>query len=187
VLLDQKRTKRMVQVVSVLTAIAFCGIGVLVIGIIFFGNTSSTSGAGQLVKDARALVDKSPRDADAWAQLAGAYDSDAKPGEAVKAAAQAVKLEPNDFSRVQQLVGLQQRAGLTDDAVTALQAYTQRKPQDADGFLLLGRFSQDAGKNVLARLAYQRFLALDPENLNAPTVRQQLKALTSSPQVTSTP
>jgi predicted Zn-dependent protease len=188
VLLDQKRTKRIVQIVSVFAAIAFAGGGVLAIVFIFLGGGGSpSSGADQLVKDAKVLVDKNPRDADAWAQLAGAYDTDQQPGPAVEAATRAVKLEPNDFSRVQQLVGLQQRAGLTEEPVAALQAYTQRKPKDPDGFLLLGRFSSDAGKTVLARLAYETFLRLDPQNRNAPVVKEQLKQLQSGTTVAPTP
>ena len=181
-LLDQKRTKRIVQIVSVFAAIAFAGGGVLAIVFIFFGGGGSpSSGAGQLVKDARALVDDSPRDADAWATLAAAYDSDNQPGPAIEAAGRAVALEPGEFSRTQQLVGLQQRAGRVDDAVAALQTYTQRAPKDPDGFLLLGRFANDSGKTVLARLAYQTFLRLDPENALAPSVRQQLRQLQAAP------
>ena len=71
VLLDQKRTRRMVQVIAILTSLAFAGVIFVVLGLIFFGGGGSTVADHEL-SDARALVEERPNDADAWERLASA-------------------------------------------------------------------------------------------------------------------
>ena len=52
VLLDQKRTKRIVRIAAILTSVAFAGVGVIVIALVIFGGTPTAS--QQLVNEAKA-------------------------------------------------------------------------------------------------------------------------------------
>jgi len=178
VLLDQKRTRRTVQVVAILTSIAFAGVIFVVLGLILFGG-GGESAEDQLLSEARTRVEAEPRNADAWEQLASAYRAKEDYPEAINAAQRALKLAPNDFSRVQVLLQLQLDTGNTAGAIAALEAYTARNPRDADAFLQLGQQAEAAGRTPLARLSYQTFLRLAPDDANADAVRQRLEELQS--------
>jgi tetratricopeptide (TPR) repeat protein len=175
-LLDQKRTKRTVQVVAILTSLAFGGVIIVVLGLIFFGG-GGTSAEEQLLDDARSLVQERPNDAEAWEELASAYSGNDQPQEAVDAAEKAVELDPTDYRRLQTLVALQVRAGDTAGAIENLQRFTGANSQNADAFLQLGQLAEEGGRTNLARLAYQRFLQLEPNDRLADEVRERLNAL----------
>ena len=80
-LLDQKRTRRTVQVVAILTSLAFGGVIIVVLGLIFFGG-GGTSPTEQVLDDAKARVQEQPNNPDAWEELASAYSGDDQPAEA---------------------------------------------------------------------------------------------------------
>jgi predicted Zn-dependent protease len=184
VLLDEKRTKRIVRIIAILTSIAFAGVGVVVIALVIFGGTASAG--EQLVKDAKSAVEARPNDAEAWNRLASAYLADDKPLEAVEPAKKAVALAPGEFSNTQVLVSVQLRNGDQSGAITALQNFTRRVPDEPQAFLQLGQLAQQAGRIPLARLSYAAYLNLNPEGATADAVREALKGL-SSPAVTTTP
>jgi tetratricopeptide (TPR) repeat protein len=179
VLLDQKRTRRLVQVVAILTSIAFAGVIFVVMGLIFFGG-GGQSPEDQVLEDARARVEAEPRSADAYEELASAYAAKEEFPAAIDAAERAVALEPDDLGRVQVLVSLQLQAGNDAGAVAALQEYTAENPQDADAFLQLGQQAEAAGRTALARLSYEAFLRLEPDDPNAQAVRDRLSELAGS-------
>ena len=53
----------------------------------------------------------------------------------------------------------------------------ERNPDNAEAFLQLGQLAEQAGRTDLARLAYQRFLQLQPDDRLADEVRARLKEL----------
>ena len=177
-LLDQKRTRRTVQVVAILTSVAFAGVIFVVLGLIFFGG-GGESAEDQLLSEATARVEAEPRNPDAWEQLASAYRAKEEYPEAIDAAERALELAPNDFSRVQVLLQLQLDTGNAAGAIDALQDYTARNPDDADAFLQLGQQAEAAGRTQLAQLSYQTFLRLAPDDPNADAVRERLQQLES--------
>ena len=175
-LLDQKRTRRTVQVVAILTSIAFGGVIIVVLGLVFFGG-GGTSVEDQLLSDAQARVQQEPSNPDAWEQLASAHRAKDELPEAVDAAERALALAPNDFSRLQTLISLQLDQDNSAAAIAALTDFTARNPQNADAFLQLGQQAQEAGRTQLARLSYEAFLRLAPDDSNAEAVRERLTQL----------
>src|SRR4051794_5442265 len=169
----------MVQVVSILTSLAFGGVIIVVLGLIFFGG-GGTSAADQVLSDAKTRVQQQPTNPDAWEELASAYSGADQPAAALKAAEKAVSLSPRDYRRTQSLVALQVRSGDQAAAVATLQGFTQRNPRNAEAFLQLGQTAEQAGSTALARLAYQRFLQLQPDDRLAGEVRARIKQLGSS-------
>lgn len=184
-LLDQKRTKRIVQVVAVLTSLAFAGVIFIVLGLVVFGGGSSAEST--LLGDARARVEQQPRDPAAWDALASAYLVNDQPREALAAARKAVTLAPDDLDRSISLATYAQQAGDPAASVAALQDYTRAHPQDAQGFFQLGQFAERAGRAPLAALAYQTFLRLSPTDPDAAAVRKRLGELRAAPPVTTAP
>lgn len=178
-LLDQKRTKRVVQIVAILTSIAFVGTIFIVMGIVLFGGGSSPE--REQVDEQRAIVDDNPQSADAWQQLASAHIAAGDLQEAVVAARQAVELAPNSFRNVSTLVLALQQAGDEDAAVDALQDFTAANPRNSEAFLQLGVAASAIGRTAVARLAFQRYLQLEPDSARADFVRQQLQALGGAP------
>ncbi|HWH15488.1 MAG TPA: tetratricopeptide repeat protein [Miltoncostaeaceae bacterium] len=174
-LLDQKRTKRLVKVAAILTSVAFAGVALVIIAVIVFGGT--TSATGQQVSDARAQVEEQPDNAAAWDRLAAAYQADGQTEEALQAARRAVQLSPREYIRTSTLVRLYVESGRPDQAIAVLQQFTRRNPDDATAFLQLGRLAQEDGRIPLARLSYQAYLRLAPDDVNADAVRQQLQML----------
>lgn len=175
-LLDQKRTRRTVQVVAILTSLAFAGVIFVVLGLIFFGG-GGESAEDVLLDEARGRVEAQPKDPDAYEELASAYAANGQFPQAVDAAERAVSLDPQDLGRVQVLVSLHLQSGNDAGAVAALQEYTAANPEDADAFLQLGQQAEQAGRTPLARLAYQTFLSLEPQSANADAVRERLREL----------
>jgi len=174
-LLDQKRTKRMVKIAAILTSLAFAGVALVIIAVIIFGG--STSATGQQVSDARAQVEERPDSAAAWDRLAAAYRADGQTEQAIEAARRAVQLSPREYIRTNTLVSLYVESGRTEQAIAVLQQFTRRNPDDATAFLQLARLAQQDGRIPLARLSYQAYLRLAPDDANADAVRQQLRAL----------
>ncbi len=166
----------MVQVVAILTSLAFGGVILVVLGLIFFGG-GSASVADQALSDAKSLVKEQPRSADAWEQLASAYAGTEQFGQAVAAQRRAIALDPDSLSRTRSMVAIQSQAGDTAGAIVTLQAYTTRHPETADAFLDLAQLAESAGKTALARLSYQAFLRLAPDDSNAAAIKAKIKTL----------
>lgn len=166
----------MVQVVAIVTSAAFAGVIFVVLGLILFGG-GGQSAEDQLLSEARAQVRTEPGNADAWERLAAAYRAKNQTPQAIDAAERALAISPNDFSRVQVLIQLRLDTGDSAGAIAALQDYTRRNPRDAQAFLQLGQQAETAGRTQLARLSYQAFLRLAPDDPNAQVVRDRLHQL----------
>lgn len=177
-LLDQKRTKRIVQVVAILTSLAFAGTIFVVMGLVFFGGGSSPE--RDQVNELKELVKDNPDDADAWQQLASAHISAGDKEDAITAAQRAVELQPAVFRNASTLSQAYTEAGDTDGAIRALSDFTESNPKNPDGFLALGQTAEQAGRVAIARLAYQQFLKLEPESVQADMVRNLLAQLTGT-------
>lgn len=186
-LLDQKRTKRMVQVAAILTSIAFVGIFPLVLfGIVFGGGGSSSAHGGEdFLGPAQVLVEERPRDPDAWSELADARLLSNDVDGAIEAQQRAVTLDPRNLDRATTLVQIYTQADDAEAALSAIETFTERNPTNAEAFRLLGTLAAQAGRNDLARLAYQTFLRLAPDNPDADLVRDAIAGLESGapPQV----
>ena len=178
-LLDEKRTKRIVQVVAILTSIAFAGTIFVVMGIVFFGGASSPE--RDQVNELKGLVEREPRNADAWQQLASAHIAAGDTQEAVEAAERSVALAPDSFRNVSTLVLALQEADDPGGAVDALQEFTNENRTNSEAYLQLGVSAQAIGRTAVARLAFQRYLALEPDSSRADFVREQLQTLSGAP------
>ena len=77
-------------------------------------------------------------------------------------------------------MSLQIRENKTNDAIVVVQKYTAAHPKDAEALLQLGQLAQTAGRTSLARLSYQAFLNLAPDDPSADAVKAQLKQLNQS-------
>jgi predicted Zn-dependent protease len=179
VLLDQKRTRRTVQVVAILTSLAFAGVIFVVLGLVFFGG-GGKSEEDQILDNARARVQSQPRNPEAYEELASAYAAKEQYPQAIAAARRAVALDPSDFGRVQVLVSLSLQANDDAGAVAALEDYTARHPDNADAFLQLGQQAEQAGQIVLARLSYEAYLRMRPDDPNADAVRERVSKLSGA-------
>ena len=177
VLLDQKRTRRTVQVVAILTSLAFAGVIFVVLGLIFFGG-GGESAEDQILDDAIARVENEPRNPEAYEELASAYAAKEDYPQAIAAAGAPSRSSPTTsggcrcWSRCSS-----RRATGRRPRSRRCRTYTAGNPQDAEAFLQLGQQAEQAGRTQLARLAYQTFLRLEPDDPNAEAVRDRLNEL----------
>ncbi len=178
-LLDQKRTQRIVKIAAVLTSVAFAGLGIVVIAVIMLGGGGNATEADR-VTAARERVEQQPQNASAWDQLATAEYLAGNKDAAIKASRKSIALAPREFTRRLTLVRIYKESGQPQLALKEIQAYIDKNPNDAEAFLQLGGTADEAGNPIMARLAYQRFLTLDPQNPSAAQVRERLKALTGT-------
>ena len=169
----------MVQVVAVLTSIAFIGVIFVVVGFIVFGGGSSggQGGTADLRSVAQDEIDADPQNPEGWSALAAAELQDGNTEAALEAAQQAAKLDPNDFDLVQTVVQVQVTSGNSAGAVETLRVYTEANPQNPDGFVTLGQIADQSGQTNLARLSYQRYLQLAPDGVLAADVRDRLEGI----------
>lgn len=164
---------------AILTSIAFAGTIFVVMGLIFFGGGSSPE--RDQINELKGIVDDQPENPDAWQQLASAYLAAEENAEAVAAAIRSVELAPTSYRNISTLALAMQSAGNPEGAVDALQRFTARNPKNAEAFLQLGQSAAQIGRTNVARLAYQRFLQLEPESTQAEFVQAQLAELTGTP------
>lgn len=178
-LLDQKRTKRLVKVSAVVTALAFGGIALIVVLAIFFGIGAGGAGdpAKERVTQARERVDRQPDNAAAWDQLATAQYTAGDTDGAITSSKRAIALAPHDFSRTQTLSQIYSDSNRHQQAMNVINDFIEKNPDSAEAYLQLGGAAEAAGKPQVARLSYEKFLQLDPQNPSAGQVRERLKTL----------
>ena len=174
VLLDQKRTRRMVQVVAILTSLAFAGVIFVVLGLIFFGG-GDTSAEEQVLSDA-----KTPRrGASRTTRTPGRSWPRPTPGredlaQAIAAATQGGEPRPRATSAaLQTLVSLQIRAGDTDDAIATPCRLHRREPERRRRVPAARPARRTGGRTELARLSYQTVPALEPDDPSRPSGARQ--------------
>ena len=169
----------MVQVVAVLTSIAFVGVIFVVLFAIVLGGGSGGGGHGDLVGPAEDRVEAQPNNPAAWDALAAAFVAEGELDEALPAAEMAAELAPGNINRLSTVIQIQLQTGDVDGAVASVESFTAKNPRNAEGFLLLGRLAAQVGQTAKARLAYQTFLRLAPDDQNAAAVRQAIQQLDS--------
>ena len=168
----------MVQIIAIFTSLAFAGVIFVVMGLVFFGG-GGQSAADQNRSDAQARVKANPKDPDAWEQLASAYFATKDYGQATKAATRAAELDPKNFGRVATLIQVL-GPNSSAQAIALVEKYSAANPNNTDALIQLGRLAQAAGRTSLARLSYQSFLRLAPDDPLAGAVKDQLKQLNGS-------
>src|SRR3990172_8588493 len=155
-LLDQKRTKRMVRIVSIIAAVGFVGalIPILVLVIVQGGSGQTTSEQGQdRIQEAIAPTIARPNYPAVFDDLARAYLTNSQAQEAITPARRALQLAPRNAEYLSVLVGALTEAGQAEQSVEVAQAFTKRNPRDALGFLQLARVAEAAGRTPLALLS----------------------------------
>lgn len=166
----------MVQITAILTSIAFAGVIFVVLGLIFFGGGGQTL-ADQQLSDAKSRVEREPNSADAYEQLASAYAGTEEFDQAITAARKAVALDPGNFRRVATLSSLQLRQNDRAGAIATVQGYSAENPANSEALIQLAQLAEEDGRRDLARLSYQAFLRLEPDDPNATAIKARIKDL----------
>jgi tetratricopeptide (TPR) repeat protein len=166
-LLDQKKTKRMVKIVSIIAAIGFAGalLPILVLVIIQSDNVAQVDNSAEQIAAARQLT-QSPagqRDPAAWRDLAQELIDGEKASEAIAPARRAITLAPKDFENYKVLVDALTAGAQTDQALQELQKFTKANPRNSEALLSLGNLAFQSGRYPLATLSYQSVLTREGE------------------------
>lgn len=178
----------MVQIVAIITSIAFVGLfPVVILASLGIGPFSGGANDTSLVDEAQDAVDANPNDPEAWEQLASAYAGEEDYTQAVEAAQKAYQLQPGAYERVQTLVSLQLTAGQNAESITVLRKYTGRKDADPEAFLLLAQQAETVGNTNLARLSYLRYLQLEPDSPLKADVQERIDQLEQGGAVVTSP
>jgi len=181
-LLDQRKTRRMAQIVAIIAAAGFAGIIVIVVVVLVFQGGPASNDP---IKLAQKETQSRPKDAVAWDNLEGAYFAAQKLPEAQEAAQKAFDLRPNS-TRLETLATLMVQNGQTAQAFKVAQDYTAKHPGDAQGFLLLGALAEKAQNKNVALLAYATFVRLAPHDPVAATIRARIQFLQHPTTTTTT-
>ena len=177
--MDQKKTKRMVRIVSLLAGIAFVGVLPVVLIVIIAGGgdtTVDTSPDARIIEAQRA-TQATPRNAAAWDELAAAFYDAMRYEESARAGERAVRLAPKNDSFLTTYLSALTADNQTDRAVTEAQRFTRANPENPEGFFLLGEAAQGAGRTALARLSYQQVINLDPGGIRVAEAEAALQQL----------
>ena len=191
------RLRRHAKWMFVLLALVF-GLGFVLFGVgaggVGVGDVfRGSGGAGaQSVSDARGETEDRPNDAEAWRNLATAYETEGETAEAITALNKAIELDPKDPSALRELAGLhltrateRQRDAQLAQVRAAFLAPAQGFPSllapsgqsvlsdpvtTAVNASVSGRVSEALGEAqteaTLAVDAYQRLVALQPQDPN---------------------
>lgn len=180
-LLDQKRTRRNVKILAIVASLAFVGalIPILVISVINAGGPPSE------LSQARGNAKDHPKDPLAWERLAveqaRARTSRADDAVVIDARKKALDLTPKTaperLDRTRALANAYRDGGKPEQGLAIMNNYTKARPTEAAGFRELGLYAVDIGNNPLARLSWQRFLDLAPNDPDASFIRQRLLQL----------
>lgn len=186
-LLDQKKTKRRVRIVSIICAGALVvGLPAVLIPTLFgTGDTTAQDQLNQAVKAAEAKVNASPKDVAALVDLATQYRAAKRTQDATTTMQRAVAIGAKNSGELTILV-----SGLSDNPAGQLQVlatYTKSHPKDADAFFTYGTTAERAGQILAARLAFQRAAQVAPKGSPiAQSAQQALERLKNTP-LPSTP
>lgn len=181
-LLDQKKTKRMVKIVSIICAVGFVGVLPVVLGLVVFGGGPSTAqdAAKQAIKDAEAKVSAAPGDVTALVDLATQYRAANRTQDAAVTLQRAVTAGAKNSAELTTLV-----TGLSDSPalqLQVLQTYTKSHPKDGEAFFTYGSTAERAGQILAARLAFQRAVQVAPKgSALAQSAQQALNRVKRTP------
>jgi cytochrome c-type biogenesis protein CcmH/NrfG len=190
VLLDQKKTRRMVVIVSIICAVAFVGVLPVVLGLVVFGGGSQDA-TSQLIDDAKKRVEQDPTNVRALVDLAAQYRAAGKPQDATATLQKALALGPKTKDDLQALIG-----GFSEQPalqIQVLQTYTKTHPKDGEAFFTYGATAEQLQQVLVARLAYQRAVQVAPkgssvrENAQAALTRLKDAPVTPTPTVSTAP
>jgi cytochrome c-type biogenesis protein CcmH/NrfG len=190
VLLDQKKTRRMVVIVSIICAVAFVGVLPVVLGLVVFGGGAQDA-SGQLIDDAKQRVEENPTSVRALVDLAAQYRAAGEPQDATTTLQRALALGPKTREDLQALIG-----GLSEQPalqLQVLQTYTKSHPKDGEAFFTYGATAEQLQQVLVARLAYQRAAQVAPkgstlsQNAQAALTRLRDAPVTPTPTVSTTP
>lgn len=177
-LLDQKKTKRIVRIVSIIAAIGFAGalLPILVLVILQSDGTSTADDTRAQIEAAQKLTVERPNDPVAWHDLAQELVDGDRASEAIAPARKAVALAPKDFRNTEVLVdALKADVTKAEEALRELQKFTVKNPTDTEALLSLGDLAAEQGKYALAKLSYQAVLTREPEG--SPRADQALQSI----------
>jgi cytochrome c-type biogenesis protein CcmH len=166
-LLDQRRTKRMVKIVSIISALAFAGVIFVVLGVIFAGGGGGGGGDPQkaAVSQAEAATRSNPQDLQAWVDLGRNYEAVGRTTDAQTAYERAISIGPKNADELNSLV-----AALSANPtrqLSVLGGYVKTHPRDIDAYSTYGSVAEQAKNTFVARLAYQQVLRLAPKDSTA--------------------
>lgn len=185
-LLDERKTKRMVKIVSIICALGFVGVLPVVLGLVIFGGSTSSDGTGQLINEAEAKVEANPNDLTAIVDLATLYRGAGRTQDAAVQFQKAIGIGPKTNDELQTLI-----TGLSDNPgqkLAVLQTYTKAHPKDADAFFTYATTAEQVGELLTARLAYQRVVQIGPKGATlAKQAQAALDRLKDAPVPTQPP
>lgn len=96
---------------------------------------------------------------------------------ALTAYREALRVEPSNWMRQKEAGWLETEAGKEASGVRLLDEYLTRAPADAEAWRHLGVVHARSGRDAEARIAWERFLQLEPDGPAADLVRQDLQQL----------
>lgn len=183
-LLDQKRTKRMVKIISIICAVAFVGVLPVVLGVILFSD-NDPSGQQQLIKDAESAVSANPSDIQALVDLASRYRSAGRADDANATINRAIAVPPKTADDVSAVVYA--LADTPPKQLSVLKTFTTSHPKNAEAWLLYGQIAEQQTQALTARLAYGRALATAGTNATIRRDAQEALQRVATMQTESTP
>jgi cytochrome c-type biogenesis protein CcmH/NrfG len=202
VLLDRKRINKWSKRIALALAIVF-GLSFVLLGVgsgtgvnwsdlwtSLSGGTSSTAtGApADKIKVYQAQLATDPNNYDALIGIATQYQLLQKLPEAATYYERAIKIKPDQTDPQLKLVAIYLDPSVADNqsAVRVLNQLTTLQPTNAQAFLQLGIAQRNIGNTNAAILAWNRYIALDPNSDMAKTVAEQIKQLTTAGSTTTT-
>jgi tetratricopeptide (TPR) repeat protein len=179
VLTDQKRTKIGIKVFAIVATVAFVGGLLLLLGFVIVTGGGSDDPQATLIEEAETATRQRPNNAQAWEDLASAYQGANPPRieEAITAAERANRLAPRDYGIAESLALLYNQDQQNAEAISTLERFTARSPRTAEAFALLGQLAEQEQNTRLAILSYSRYLELAPDDPVAVDVRDRLRQL----------
>jgi tetratricopeptide (TPR) repeat protein len=174
------RLRRQAKWVFLLLAVVFAG------GFVFFGVGSGSTGIGDLlrgnfnlfgsggskvssgVKKALKRTEESPKSAEAWSDLATAYQTDGKLDESNRALEHYLTLRPNDVDALQRVAGYYENKATEKDAeARALQAQAPLDLGTIVGVSTASQIGQILGQDHVAQQLSQKANAAFAESSTA--------------------
>jgi len=207
VLLDRRKVKFWQKIIFSIMALLMVGFGLTGILGAFPGCSGSEVSTSDQIESLKTKLKASPGDPATLLALAEAYqqagaqstDADEQTADYVTAAKYYERyldeLEDSTTAADKQkrvdalgiLAGLYSTMEKYDDLVRVYGQITDLEPKKAENYLYYGLAAQNAGKNDVAILAFQKYLELAPDSADAPEVQDALDQLlgSASPSPTS--
>lgn len=178
-LLDKRKVGFVTKIGAVVLAVVFVA---MYVPLLFQPDTPTKQLSQQeqmdnMIESLKLTAENSPKDVNAWLQLADVYYAQNKIEEAAKTYEKAVAIDPKNIKTHFGLSAAAYGLGQVETATAEIQKVIEIDPKYAQSYFNLGVYQTGAGKVEEAIKSYEKYIELEPKGAQVKDAKDQIAQL----------